>query len=67
MNTLQDSLDKLKECIEDSMPAEAVAIIHQATKYLKDKGIANGILQKGGKAPQFIFKNHNLTHFSYAN
>ncbi len=58
MNTLQDSLDKLKERIEGSMPAEAVAIMHQSTKDLEDTGIANGILQKGDKAPEFILKNH---------
>ena len=58
MANLQDSLDKLKERIEGSMPAESVAIMHQATKNLEDTGIANGILKKGDKAPKFILKNH---------
>ncbi|GAB5564801.1 MAG: peroxiredoxin-like family protein [Winogradskyella sp.] len=55
--TLQDSLDKLKAKIEGSMPAENVAIMHQATRDLEDSGIGEGILKVGDKAPVFSLPN----------
>lgn len=58
MTELQQSLDKLKAKIESSMPAEAVAIMHQATKDLENSGIAEKILKVGDKAPEFMLKNH---------
>lgn len=55
--TLEDSLAKLKEKIEGSMPPENVAIMHQATKELEVSGIGKGILKVGDKAPEFSLPN----------
>ncbi len=57
--TLQDSLNKLKAKIESSMPAENVAIMHQATRDLEASGIGEGILKVGDKAPEFSLPNQD--------
>lgn len=55
--TLQESLDRLKEKIEASLPSEYVKIMHNATKELEDSGIGYKILKVGDKAPEFELKN----------
>lgn len=57
MMTLQESLDKIKVKIEDSLPPESVAIMHQATIDLENSGIGKGILKAGDKAPEFSLVN----------
>ena len=57
--TLQQSLDKLKERIEGSMPPANVEIMHQATRDLEASGIGAKILKEGDKAPDFTLFNQN--------
>jgi len=54
---LQDSLDKLKIRIEDSLPVEYVNIMHQGTHDLEASGLGSGVLKVGDKAPEFILSN----------
>ena len=56
---LQQSLDKLKERIEGSMPANYVEIMHGATRKLEASGIGDRILKAGDKAPSFELMNQN--------
>ncbi|MCR9249402.1 MAG: AhpC/TSA family protein [bacterium] len=56
---LQQSLDKLKERIEGSMPANYVDIMHDSTRKLEASGIGDRILKVGDQAPSFELKNQN--------
>lgn len=54
---LEDSLKRIKERIEGRMPEENVKIMHDATRQLKESGIADGILKVGDKAPEWSLLN----------
>ena len=56
---LQLSLDKLKERIEGSMPANFVEIMHDSTRKLEASGIGDRILKAGEQAPSFELMNQN--------
>lgn len=56
---LQHSLDKIKERIEGSMPANYVEIMHGATRKLEASGIGDRILKAGDKAPSFDLLNQS--------
>lgn len=56
---LQQSLDKLKERIEGSMPANYVEIMHDSTRKLEASGIGDRILKAGDQAPSFELMNQN--------
>ncbi len=57
--SLQQKLDARKKETETSAPKEALEIMHRATEDLAKSGIMDGIVKKGGKAPDFMLNDEN--------
>lgn len=50
---LQEQLDQRKAQFESSAPPEVLAVMHRATKELKDSGLMDKTLKKGEHIPDF--------------
>ncbi|MEM6717991.1 MAG: peroxiredoxin-like family protein [Bacteroidota bacterium] len=55
--TFEERLLNLKKKIEGGLSAEAINIMHSATKALQETGIEDNILKAGEKAPEFTLHN----------
>ena len=61
MSTLQERLDRLKQSFAEKAPAEAKAVMAQATAELRDSGIMAGIPKVGSSLAPFELPDTNGT------
>ncbi len=54
---LQAKMDAFKKEMEAQAPAEALAIMHRATRELADSGILDKAVKVGERAPAFALEN----------
>jgi len=54
--TLQDQLDRIRAGFEAQAPTAALAVMHRATRDLRDTGIAERTVREGQQAPDFRLK-----------
>ncbi|MCP3958261.1 MAG: hypothetical protein GY719_10460 [bacterium] len=57
MTTLADKLTALREGAKDRIPADALAIMHQAVEDLRASGIRDRVLGPGEPMPAFELEN----------
>jgi len=50
---LQDTLDSIREKFESSQPDDVVRKMHRATDELRERGIMDGVITPGTRAPAF--------------
>jgi len=55
--TLQEKLDAYKKSFLEKAPADAVAVMHRATRDLADSGIVEKAVKVGDCAPDFTLEN----------
>ena len=55
--TLADKLTAMREGAKERIPADALAIMHQATEDLRASGIREGVLGPGDPMPAFELEN----------
>jgi len=55
--TLQEKLDAYKKSFLEKAPADAVAVMHRATRDLADSGILEKAVKVGDCAPDFTLEN----------
>ena len=57
--SLQQKMDAYKKDFEAKAPADALAVMHRATKDLSESGILGRTVKVGDMAPVFVLKNTN--------
>jgi len=55
--SLQQKMNAYKKDFEAKAPAEALAVMHRATKDLAESGILARTVKVGDMAPDFVLKN----------
>ena len=55
--TLEHKLDALREGSAKRIPAETLAVMHQATRELRESGIMDGVIKPGNPLPEFALQN----------
>ena len=55
--TLQQKMNAYKKDFKAKAPAEALAVMHRATKDLAESGILARTVKVGDMAPDFVLKN----------
>ena len=55
--SLQQKMNAYKKDFEAKAPAEALAVMHRATKDLAESGILSRTVKVGDMAPDFVLKN----------
>jgi len=56
--TLQAKLDEMKRGFQDKIPAEVMAVMHNATEALLTSDIMKGVLTAGDRMPDFSLSDH---------
>ncbi len=55
--SLEDQLKNLREGSAKRIPAETIAVMHQATRELRESGIMDGVIKPGDPLPEFALQN----------
>ena len=64
--SLQEKLDQMRDQFESSAPPETLAIMHKATKALKNSDLMTNALKKGDMLPGFTLPDQNGAMISSA-
>ncbi len=55
--SLEDKLKNMREGSAKRIPAETLAVMHQATRELRESGIMERVIKPGNPLPEFLLRN----------